>query len=167
MKIKKLSPATIRKHKGISFPGVTTVFFCYDGAGRLFLTKRSKNTRDEQGKWEAGGGGLKHGQTAEGNMRRELLEEYNARPLKTDFIGYFDAFRKIDGTETHWVVMCFGVKIDPSTAKINEPNMIDDSGWFDIDNLPNPMHSQMKVFMNKHQEKLLDIINRNTDKKIA
>jgi len=71
---KKLTPEELRKHKGVSFTGITTVFLCHDGKGNLLLGKRSKNTRDEHGRWDVGAGGLKHGQTVEENLKREIKE---------------------------------------------------------------------------------------------
>lgn len=155
MSFQKLPDDMLRQHKGISFTGVTTVFLCHDGNGKLFLTKRSKNTRDEHGRWDPGGGGLKHGQAVEENMRRELKEEYNVDPIRTDFLGYFDAFRTSPtGLPTHWLAMCFAVQVDPTKIKINEPEMVDDSGWFTVDNLPSPMHSQLGKFFELHGEAL-------------
>ncbi|HSX27764.1 MAG TPA: NUDIX domain-containing protein [Patescibacteria group bacterium] len=160
MKFEKLSSDIIRKHKGVSFPGVTTIFFCHDGNGKLFLAKRSKLSRDEHGRWDPGAGGLKHGQTVEDNMKRELKEEYNVEPISSEFIGYFDAFRiNPDEQPSHWVAMCFAVQIDPGKVKMNEPGMFEDSGWFSLSNLPEPMHSQFEVFMNIHGEKLKEILN--------
>lgn len=163
MAFEKLSPEILRRHKGVSFTGITTAFFCYDDQGRIFLSKRSKNARDEHGRWDAGEGGLKHGQAIEQNMRRELKEEYNVEPLKVDFIGYMDMFRKTaEGIDNHWLAMDFAVKVDPAKIKINEPDMVDGSGWFTLDNLPSPMHSQMDAFMAKHGEQLRKIIKKNS-----
>lgn len=159
MSFQKLTSEELRKHKGISFTGITTVFFCHDGKGNLFLTRRSKNTRDEHGRWDPGGGGLKHGQSVEESLKREVLEEYNAVPLRTDFIGYFDAFRETsDGLPTHWLAMCFAVLVDPKQVRVNEPEMVDDSGWFSLDALPEPLHSQFGIFLSKHGETLKHLI---------
>lgn len=162
MKFTRLTPEELRKHKGISFTGITTVFFWHDGKGNLFLTKRSNNTRDEHGRWDPGGGGLKHGQAIEENTLREVKEEYNVEPLESEFIGYFDAFRKSpDGLPTHWLAMCFVVKVDPTKVKINEPEMVDDYDWFSLDKLPQPLHSQFDYFMSKYGEKLRSVILAN------
>lgn len=155
MSFKKLSSEEIRLHKGVSFPGVTTVFICHDGHGKLLMAKRGPKARDEHGRWDFGGGGLKHGQTIEANLRRELMEEYGVRPKQLDFIGYFDAFRKNEaGQPTHWLAMCFAVKVDPSKVRNNEPGVIDELGWFSLDNLPSPLHSQFGVFYDKHGAQL-------------
>jgi 8-oxo-dGTP diphosphatase len=154
MSFEKLSPSIIRQHKGISFPGVTTVFMCHDGAGHVFLSQRSANTRDEQGRWDIGGGGLKQGQSIEDNARREIKEEYGAIPLEMEFLGYRDAFRELsDGTPTHWVAMDFLVLVDPAEVKLMEPDMADDGGWFTLDTLPSPLHSQIEmVFLPKYRD---------------
>ena len=155
MSFKKLSSEELRKHKGVSFTGITTVFLCHDGRGKLLLGKRSKNARDEHGRWDPGGGGLKHGQSVEESLKREVLEEYAATPKRIDFIGYFDAFRNSsDGHPTHWLAMCFAVLVDPKQVKINEPDMLDAIGWFTLDDLPSPMHSQFQVFFEKYGDKL-------------
>lgn len=148
--MQKLSPDILREHKGISFTGITTCFFCHDGKGKFFLAKRSKNARDEQGTWEIGGGGLKWGLTAEENMRREVKEEYNGEVLESVFLGYRDVLRTLpDGTQTHWLGLDFAALVDPAQIKINEPDMFDDAGWFTLDNLPAPLHSQQIPFFEK------------------
>jgi 8-oxo-dGTP pyrophosphatase MutT (NUDIX family) len=101
MSFAKLPPDTLRKHKGKSFPGITVIFFCYDEQGQFLLAKRSEHARDEKGAWAPGAGGLKHGERAEDAVRRELQEEYGTTPLRTDFFGYFDVFRKDGDAPTH------------------------------------------------------------------
>ncbi len=165
MSLKKLDAETLRAHKGISFVGVTTTFFCYDGQGRLFMGKRSQNARDERGAWEIGGGGLKHGVTPYENIKREIKEEYGGDALQVDFLGYRNVLRKLDdGTLTHWIVLDFAVKVDPKQMKNNEPDNIDEVGWFTKDNLPKPLHSQQEPYFAQYAEKLEPYLN--TDKNI-
>lgn len=154
MTFKKLSPEEVRKHKGVSFTGVTTVFFCHDGKGHLFMAKRSDKARDEHGKWEFGSGGLKQGQSVLQSMRREVMEEYGVKPLKEEFIGYFDAFRETEKGSSHWLAMCFLVLVDPKKVRPSEPEMTTDHGWFKLDSLPTPQHSQIAVFMSLYGDKL-------------
>ncbi len=162
----KMTPEELRRHKGISFVGVTTAFICYDTSGRIFMAKRSKNARDEHGRWDCGAGGLKHGQSVEENMRRELMEEYGVEPIKTTFIGYFDAFRtNKDGQKTHWLAMPFAVLVDPAKVRICEPDMFEDSGWFRLDALPEPLHSQWPtIFLPQYAKRLSEIIAEDTER---
>jgi len=151
----RLSAEDIRSHKGISFVGVTTCFWCYNKNGEFWLAKRSRNTRDEQGTWEPGGGGLKWGSTAEDNVIREVKEEYGATAEKITFLGYRDAFRSLaDGTPTHWLGLDFAVLVDKKQMKINEPHMFDDASWFNLDELPQPLHSQIPVALEMYGDQL-------------
>lgn len=163
MTVRKLSAVTLRKHKGVSFTGISTPFICYDKSGKVFMAKRSKNARDEHGHWDCGSGGLKHGESVEQSMLRELREEYGVtEPLSVDFLGYFDTFRTLpDGTPTHWVVMSFAVQVSHDDVHIMEPHMVDDSGWFDLDSLPQPLHSAWsETFLPQFGETLKAIIRR-------
>ena len=158
---KKLSPETLRKHKGISFVGVTTCFFVYNKKGKFFMAKRSHNSRDEKGRWEIGGGGLKWGAKAEDNMRREVLEEYNAMPLAVKFLGYRDIIRKpTDGPPNHWIALDFAVLVDGKEVKINEPDMFDDCGWFTLGDFPSPLHSQQATFFKKYAREIRELLKR-------
>lgn len=78
MTFSKLSSDELRKHKGTSFTGVGTVFFCHDGKGKFVMSKSGQKCRDEQGRWEIAGGGLKWGVTAENNLKRKIKEEFGA-----------------------------------------------------------------------------------------
>jgi 8-oxo-dGTP pyrophosphatase MutT (NUDIX family) len=155
----KLDPETVRRHKGVSFVGVGTVFFCHDGKGKFLMSKRSRNARDEQGKWEIAGGGLKWGVSAEDNLIREVKEEFGADAKGIMFLGYRDVFRKLDdGTPTHWLVLDYAVKVDPSKVRRNEPDLCDEIGWFTLDAQPAHVHSQHATFMNKYCDQLTEIL---------
>lgn len=157
--IDKLPSDILRQHKGVSFVGVSTCFYVYDRTGRHFMAKRSSKARDEQGSWEIGGGGLKWGLDAEENLRREVKEEYNATPERITFLGYRDVHRRLkDGTPTHWLALDFAVLVDPEDVKINEPEMFDDSGWYTLDNLPDPLHSQQLTFFRQYRSKIKQLI---------
>ncbi len=148
-----MDPNTLRAHKGVSFTGVGTVFLCRDGRGNFLMSKRSQNTRDEQGRWEIPGGGLKWGSSAEDNIQKEVKEELCAVAKDIKFIGYRDVFReKKDGTKTHWLMLDFAVLVDPNEVKIGEPEQCEEIGWFTLQNQPSPIHSQHQKFIDKYQQ---------------
>lgn len=155
MSVAKLTSDILREHKGISFVGISTVFFVYDDHGHFVMAKRSQNARDEQGTWEIGGGGLKWGQKAEENIKREMEEEYGAKAKDVQFLGYRDILRvQPDGTKTHWVGLDFAVKVNHDEVKNNEPESIEDVNWFTADKLPSPLHSQFTTFMDKYKNEV-------------
>ena len=119
------------------------------------MAKRSNNARDEQGRWDIGGGGLKWDNTAIDNAIREIEEEYSVTPLNISFLGYRDVFRQLpDGTPNHWLALDFIALVDRQKVKINEPEIFDDSGWFTLNNLPSPLHSQLHNIFNKYESEL-------------
>ncbi len=135
------------KNRGIAFIGVTVVFFCHDGKGKLLLHKRSKKNRDEHGRWDPGGGSMEFGESFEEAVRREVKEEYCAEILKLDFITVNNVVRNHKGRKTHWIAIVFAAKVDPKEAKIGEPEKMDNIGWFAPDKLPKPLHSKMDEFL--------------------
>ena len=133
--------------KGIDCIGITCIAVVHDGKGNFVMHKRSKNARDEHGMWDLAAGGLDFGETLEECITREIKEEYCADVKELKQLGTFTALREQNGSDTHWVGIYFAAKVDPKQVKIGEPEKMDDIGWFTIDNLPSPLHSQFpKVY---------------------
>ncbi|HEY4515461.1 MAG TPA: NUDIX domain-containing protein [Candidatus Paceibacterota bacterium] len=126
--------------KGVDYPGVSIVFWCHDGKGKYLLHKRSINTRDEQGKWDCGGGALEVHEDVLDCLRKEIMEEYCTEAREIEFLTYFDSHREHKGEKVHWIALTFRVLVDPGTVKIGEPHKFDELGWFTIDTLPSPLH---------------------------
>ena len=141
-------------NKGIDFTGVTVVYFCHDGGGKILMAKRSSNTRDEHGKWDTGGGGLEFGETVEDTLKKEIKEEYCCDVLEYEFLGFRDVLRLHEGKPTHWIALDFKVLVDPSKVKIGEPHKFDEIGWFSLDNLPVDLDSQLPFAFNKFKSQL-------------
>lgn len=127
--------------KGVDYIGVTVCFYCHDGHGNLLLQKRSKECKDEQGRWDCGGGSVELGETFEQAVRRELKEEYAIVPEELKFIGVNNVLRKNGKEKTHWVALIFAVQVDRKKVKRNDWRLIDEIGWFKRFNLPKPLHS--------------------------
>lgn len=139
--------------KGIDFPGITTVFCCHDGKGNLLMCKRSENCRDEQGRWEFAGGSLEFGLSIKENLKKELMEEFGVKMLDCKYLGFREAFRKLDdGTKTHWISFDHLVLVDREKVIIGELESIDEIGWFNFDNLPSPFHSLLPAFVEKYRK---------------
>lgn len=129
--------------KGIDHIGIGVSYYVHDGNGNFVMTKRSKNCRDEHGRWDFGGGGIDHGDTIEQTLHKEVREEFDADIKEFEFLGYTESFRPAeDGATNHWVQFQFKVLVDRDQVKNNEPHKFDDLQWFTIDNLPSPLHSQ-------------------------
>ncbi len=142
--------------KGIDYTGISIVYFCHDGKSNFVMAKRSANTRDEHGRWDVGGGGLEFGDTAEGTLKKEIMEEYCADVLDYEFLGFRDIHRVHDGTPTHWIALDFKVRIDPDKVKNGEPHKFDEVKWFTFGTMPpiSELHSQLPKFLAQYKDKL-------------
>lgn len=140
--------------KGEDYTGVTIVFTCHDGKGNFLLSKRGINCRDEQGTWDPGGGGLEFGDTVGNTLQKEIAEEYCTNVLAHEYLGFRDVHRERDGKKTHWIALDFKVLVDPSKVKNGEPHKLDEVGWFKLDALPTPLHSQYPRFLELYRHKL-------------
>lgn len=139
--------------KGEDYTGITVVYFCHDGKGNFVMSKRNNNCRDEHGCWDPGGGGLEFADTVENTLKKEILEEYCTDVIDFEFLGYRDVHRENNGKKTHWVALDFKVLVDRDQVKNGEPHKFDEIGWFQINNLPTPLHSQFQKFIELYKNK--------------
>ena len=140
--------------KGIDYPGITVVYICHDGKGNYLLNKRSKECRDEHGRWDCGGGGLDMHDTVEETLKKEIKEEYTTDILDYEFIGYRDVHREHDKKKTHWVALDFKVLINSEKVTNGEPHKFEDLKWFSLDEFPDPLHSELLGFIAKYRHLL-------------
>ena len=139
--------------RGIDHIGVSASFIVHDGQGKVLLQKRGQKCRDEQGTWDSGGA-IEFGETVEEAIVREINEELGTKPLDMEFLKVFDVHRENNGRKTHWITIDYAVKVDPKTVKIGEPDKFDQLGWFNISELPTPLHSTFDVILEKYKNKL-------------
>jgi 8-oxo-dGTP diphosphatase len=136
---------------GFDYVGITTPFYCHDGKGNLLMHKRSKECRDEQGRWDAGGGKLEMNLSLEENVLQEVLEEYGCKGEIQERLPAHDIFREQNGVKTHWVAVPFFVKVNPEEVKNGEPHKIEEISWFGIDKLPELLHTGFTYSFNKYR----------------
>lgn len=129
--------------KGIDYTGIAVVHICHDGKGNILMHKRTDKCRDEHNTWDCGGGGLEVGEKLEDALLRELKEEYSVTPLQYELLGHRESFRTHSGRNTHWILFDFKVLVDPTEVAIGEPEMASDLGWFTMNAMPDPLHSQI------------------------
>lgn len=149
------APATATRTNIADRVGIAVVFLCHDGCGRFVLAQRGVNARNEAGTWDIGGGALEVGEDVEQALRREIMEEYGAEVLGTDFLGYRDVHYDHAGAPMqHWLALDFCVHVRPEQVRIAEPHKFDDLGWFTLDNLPEPIYSRLPEFIERYSVRL-------------
>lgn len=141
--------------KGIDYIGIAVVPFVHDGSGKYVLGLRTDKCRDEHNRWEpTGGGGLEYGETVEEGIVREVQEELQAKPFNLEFLGTREVFREHEGKKTHWITFDYKAQVNSEEIKIMEPEMCSELRWCRIEEIPEPMHSQFPVFLEKYKDKL-------------
>lgn len=141
--------------KGIDFTGIAVSFSCHDGNGNYLFHKRGVGCRDEHGRWDCGGGGLKFNETLTDALYREVEEEYGTKPIESEFLGHDEVFREQEGVSTHWITFRYRVLVDRNKTINNEPLKLEAILWTTLDTLPSPLHSQLPVVLEKYKEFLV------------
>jgi 8-oxo-dGTP diphosphatase len=125
--------STIMK-KGVDYIGVGVGAVIFKAEGRVFLSRRGKEARNEAGKWEFPGGGLEFGETLEQALAREVMEEYGFEIEVQELLDVVNHL--IPGENQHWVSPAFICRITGGTPVIREPHKCDGIGWFELDEIP-------------------------------
>ncbi|OIP57987.1 MAG: RNA pyrophosphohydrolase [Candidatus Levybacteria bacterium CG_4_10_14_0_2_um_filter_36_16] len=137
---------------GIDYVGVTISFYCNDGKGKFLFHKRSKNCRDEVGRWDCGGGQLEFGEDPIDGVLREVREEYGCKGIIQEQLPAHSIIRFQNKIKTHWLAIPFFIKVNPKDVKNNEPNKIDEIKWFRLNNLPTPLHTGFKYSNKRYSD---------------
>jgi 8-oxo-dGTP diphosphatase len=134
---------------GIDYIGVSAGAMIFNDKGELFLAKRSQNTKNERGHWEAPGGGVEFGEILENAIRREMQEEYG---IDIEITEQFPAANHlIPAEKQHWVSTTFVARIkDGQEPKIMEPHKCDAIDWFALNDLPQPLSIITKLNLNEY-----------------
>ncbi|MEI6533581.1 MAG: NUDIX domain-containing protein [Candidatus Roizmanbacteria bacterium] len=124
--------------KGIDYIGVAVGAMIFNDKDELFLSKRSKNCKNERGCWEIPGGGVNFNEKLSDAIIREMKEEYG---IDIIIIQQYPAFDHILTDEKqHWVPSTFLARLKQNQMPvIMEPEKCDEIGWFQLDKLPSPL----------------------------
>ena len=101
--------------------------------GRVFLAKRQGAHGEDT--WASAGGHLETGETLEDCARREALEELG---LAVGGLRYL-CLSNIIAYGKHYVDIEFLGDIGGQEPTLVEPEGFSESGWFPLDNLPQPL----------------------------
>ena len=143
--------------KGKDCIGITVTFFCHDEKGNFVLSKRGKSARDENGRWDPGGGSVEFGETIEQTLKQEILEEYGSEVKSFEFLGFRDVFREQNGDQTHWISFDYSVLVNRDQVTNCEPHKFDAVEWFTWETIPSDdeMHSQWPEFERRYRDRLV------------
>lgn len=119
---------------GIDFPGVGCGLVIKRD-GKVLLCRRMKSPEADH--WSIPGGKVDHLEPAFEAARREATEETGLKIGDVSFLCTTEQI--IPQDRQHWVAFIYVTENATGEAVLTEPDKIAELGWFDLDNLPEPM----------------------------
>jgi len=116
--------------KGKDYIGVGVGAVVVNRQGKLFLSQRGVEARNERGKWEFPGGGVEFGERLEEALIREMKEEYDLDIEPIEQLWTYDHL--IPDEKQHWVSPTYFCKVKKGVPKITEPHKCSQIGWFTL-----------------------------------
>ena len=130
---------------GHDYIGVGVGAILFNEAGQIFMSQRGPRANNERGCWEFPGGRVEFGETLQDALLREFQEEYGI-DIEVGVLLCVDNHILPDEGQ-HWVSPTFLARHLAGTPQILEPEKCIAIGWFNWDNLPQPLSviSQMNI----------------------
>ncbi len=116
--------------KGVDYIGVGVGAAIFDAHGKLFITQRGAEAKNERGKWEIPGGSVEFGETFLQAIRREIREEHGIDIEILELLGICDHI--IPDEHQHWVSPTYICRITRGEPVILEPHKCAAIGWFTL-----------------------------------
>lgn len=116
------------------------------------MHKRSDKCRDEKGTWDFGGGKLEFGENPEEGVLREVMEEYGILGEILEQLPAHSILREHQNIKTHWLTIPFIIKVDIGKVVNADPDKIVEIDFFDLDNLPKPLHKGAEATLKKFKK---------------
>ncbi len=115
---------------GVDYIGVGVGAAIFNAEGKLFLTQRGREAKNEVGKWEIPGGSVEFGETLVAAIMREMREEHGVEIVVGELLDICDHI--IPDEKQHWVSPTYICCIVRGTPQILEPHKCAQIGWFTI-----------------------------------
>ena len=132
----------VTQELGRPLVGVGVVFV---REGKVFLARRQG--AHGEGTWASAGGHLEWGETLEECARREALEELGLIVGDLKFL----CVSNIVAYDRHYVDVEFLGEIGDQEPRLAEPEAFSQSGWFPLDDLPQPLFQAVTLALESYR----------------
>ena len=132
----------VTQELGRPLVGVGVVFVRED---RVFLAKRQGAHGEDT--WASAGGHLEWGETLEQCARREAMEELGVTVGGLQFL----CISNIIAYDRHYVDVEFLGDIGDQEPQLAEPEAFSESGWFHLDDLPEPIFEAARYALESYR----------------
>ena len=119
---------------GRDYVGVGVGVMVRNEKGEFLFGLRTKNSRNEPGKWTFPGGCVEFGETLFDCVKRESKEEAGIDVEPTKLVKVIDHI--IPSEKQHWVNPVFEAKLVNGSPVVAEPHKMCKWQWFSLENLP-------------------------------
>lgn len=134
---------------GKDYIGVGGGVLIFNKKKEVLLKKRSKNSKNEIGKWEKPGGEIDFGERSIQAMKREIKEETDIDIDIWGLLPHTDHILKKE--KQHWMALNYLASVKSGIAKNTEPDKCDELKWFPLNKLPkklaNPTKESLKNYL--------------------
>ncbi len=138
--------------RGVDYIGVGVGAILVDSQGRLFLSLRGPQAKNERGLWEFPGGSVELGERLAEALQREMREEYGIEIRVGDLLDVVDHILPEEGQ--HWVSPTFVCRITSGTPEILEPDKCAEIGWFHPDEVPHDLTQITRINYEHYLQRL-------------
>lgn len=139
---------------GKDYIGVGIGAIVVNDAGKVFLAQRGEHATNERGTWEFPGGKVGFGERMSDALKREFMEEYRMTIEIVELLSVDDHIIKAEGQ--HWISPTFIARHIGDDPIICEPHKCSAIGWFDINDLPQPLslitRLNVRDYIKKHNK---------------
>lgn len=136
---------------GRDYIGIGVGAMVFDDKGRVFLAQRGPRASNERGTWEFPGGKVSFGEKLAEAVTREFAEEYGMTIALTELLGVNDHILLAE--DEHWVSPTFLARHVSGEPRILEPEKCTSIGWFQLDELPEPLSLVTQDDVRMYREK--------------
>lgn len=123
--------------RGVDYIGVGVGAMVFNAEGRVLLAQRGEAAGNERGKWEFPGGKVEYGDRLIETVKREFAEEFGIEIEVYALLAVDDHILPDEGQ--HWVSPTYLARHVAGVAEIREPHKCAALGWFEWDDLPEPL----------------------------
>jgi mutator protein MutT len=138
--------------RGIDYIGVGVGALLVNEAGEVFLAQRGPLAKNERGLWEFPGGSVEFGETLTEALQREMMEEFGIQIEAGELLDVADHILTEEGQ--HWVSPTYLCRIVAGEPRIMEPGKCSAIGWFDPNDVPDPLSQISRVNLAHYRERL-------------
>ncbi|MDO8627842.1 MAG: NUDIX domain-containing protein [Candidatus Diapherotrites archaeon] len=119
---------------GVDYIGVGVGAWICNSKDEVLFLLRSKNAKNEKGKWSIPGGTVEFMETLQDALKREVLEEIGCVIEVEKLLKVVDHI--LPDEKQHWCNPQFKCRIVSGTPEIREPHKFDGMKWFSLRELP-------------------------------